>query len=755
MAARNRILESRRKSLDILSAAKLNTVSTSERITGNVSSSYNPNFDQPNGGFHKTENKTNETFNNVTTNGQISDQQLNTKKMREPSFCQKMLSWRGAMVLLLHASVIVNVLPRHNLSIAIVCMVNRQTSPDDESNSTTNETHSNTTSLEVKGYEFDWDSEILGLLLTGVQFVSFLGPLVANFLKDKIGGKFSLTLFSITVVVFSMLTPLAARTVPYILLAIRVVSGVISGTTAPVIGEAIAWWSPDSEKLTWVAVSYAGFHIGGVLCSLMSGYLCSITLDNGWPFIFYLSGVLNLIWLVAWQFLYVDKPEDHPYISEDEKNYIIANRIGMTHSSEKKMKAPVKKILTSVPVLAYVFTSTCHIWTMTLTFVYLPQYISGTLKFSAQKTGIIASVISISRFLGAFLWTGLGNWLITRPSMSKSKARKMCILVGLASAAVVNILLCFLDEEYKIINVAILMMMMLLQAVGLTALTVLPLDMAPMFAGMITSINFSFGMLVSISGPLLVANIASNNTFEEWRIVWMLTTLTYASAGLVFGFFGQATLQPWAEGKKEAVPNIVLPFVSMGRRFSAIYENLPVSPLGQTKRFDFSLNAQLAFMLPVMAETPNGMQITDKLKLNLDMSPSIRLTRPDFLNASTQISWRDEGKCGLDNEGFQAEAVTKLFVLNTTNDGIRGDIHEKNINDYCETLIPETGENLDENCEGSDASSHSDRDTDLIEVPVAKNGEEISNSLETGVNDRVEVTQSDLEETSKCSSISN
>uniref|UniRef100_A0A2C9KI01 Major facilitator superfamily (MFS) profile domain-containing protein n=1 Tax=Biomphalaria glabrata TaxID=6526 RepID=A0A2C9KI01_BIOGL len=107
-----------------------------------------------------------------------------------------------------------------------------------------------------------------------------------------------------------------------------------SGATAPVVGEALAWWSPDSEKLTWIAFSYAGFNVGAIVCSVVSGYLCTVSLDNGWPFIFYFTGTVNLIWLMAWYFLYMDKPEKHPYISETERAYILANRTGMT-SSEK------------------------------------------------------------------------------------------------------------------------------------------------------------------------------------------------------------------------------------------------------------------------------------------------------------------------------------------------------------------------------------------------------------------------------------
>uniref|UniRef100_A0A2C9LRN3 Major facilitator superfamily (MFS) profile domain-containing protein n=1 Tax=Biomphalaria glabrata TaxID=6526 RepID=A0A2C9LRN3_BIOGL len=377
-------------------------------------------------------------------------------------------------------------------------------------------------------YEFDWDSEAQGYLLTSVQFVACLGPLVANMTKSLIGGKFSLMLFSLVIAILSLVSPLAARTNIYLLLAIRIITGICSGTTAPVVGEALAWWSPDSEKLTWIAFSHAGFNVGAVFCSFVSGYLCTVSLDNGWPFIFYFTGTVNLIWLMAWYFLYMDKPEKHPYISETERAYILANRTGMTTSTEKKLKAPYKKILTSIPMIAYVYSSTCYFWTMTVIFTYLPLYISGVLQVTAEKTGILFSAIAFFRFLGAFFWTGLDNWMRYYTSLTKSK-----------------------------------------------------------------------------------------NTFEEWRMVWILTSFVYMSAGVVFVFFGRADRQPWAQGKREAVPNIILPFVHMGRRFSNTHETLPLSPISVSKKFDFSLNAQLAFMLPALPESP---QLTHQLHLRLNRS---------------------------------------------------------------------------------------------------------------------------------------
>ena len=57
----------------------------------------------------------------------------------------------------------------------------------------------------------------------------------------------------------------------------------------------------------------------------LSGVLCDLELDNGWPLAFYVPGVIGVIWFIAWVFIVYDNPSVHPRIDEDEKRYILAS----------------------------------------------------------------------------------------------------------------------------------------------------------------------------------------------------------------------------------------------------------------------------------------------------------------------------------------------------------------------------------------------------------------------------------------------
>ncbi|CAL1541018.1 unnamed protein product, partial [Lymnaea stagnalis] len=247
---------------------------------------------------------------------------------------------------------------------------------------------------------------------------------------------------------------------------------------------------------------------------------------------------------------------------------------------------------------------------------------------------------------------------------------KLRLFSGFLLAGVTNLAISFFDYEFRGVAIGVLVFLMMAQSVGSSIITVIPLDMAPRFAGVITGFNFSFGMLIAISGPLLVAMIVPTNSFEEWRVVWIIMAILFTASAVIFVTLGQASLQPWAEGKKRSdVPNIVAPFVSMGRRFSSFVEAPPLSPVlspSRLKRFDFSFNARLASMLPALTETREGITITDQLHIQLDLSPQVQTTRPSFADAATQTGsdpsfQASEGHpVGLENKSFNPEM--EVFV---------------------------------------------------------------------------------------------
>jgi hypothetical protein len=76
-----------------------------------------------------------------------------------------------------------------------------------------------------------------------------------------------------------------------------------------------------------------------------------IVIAFGWPAVFYISGALGLVWLVAWQLKAADGPERCRGVSSDELTLIMAQRateVGLVD------RIPWKRILRDRAVWAIV-----------------------------------------------------------------------------------------------------------------------------------------------------------------------------------------------------------------------------------------------------------------------------------------------------------------------------------------------------------------------------------------------------------------
>ena len=80
-----------------------------------------------------------------------------------------------------------------------------------------------------------------------------------------------------------------------------------------------------------------GVPSGSVLISLIGGKLGGAF---GWKSLFYFSGVANLVCGICWYILVRENPKSHPFISDDERDYILENRL-----SQKKPKKAMRIIL--------------------------------------------------------------------------------------------------------------------------------------------------------------------------------------------------------------------------------------------------------------------------------------------------------------------------------------------------------------------------------------------------------------------------
>ncbi|GFO08145.1 54S ribosomal protein l4, mitochondrial [Plakobranchus ocellatus] len=494
------------------------------------------------------------------------------ERARETTLSEEICSWHAVIYLLLHFSFITLNLPRSTTNMAFVCvdskrreilaMANASGLSTDKGQGAwatemaesinDNRTISLNRSLSVWNVHGDvmndihWDSGTKGLLLSAAFFLSSIGPILFDAIRQKISCRYALLSALLVNAILMFLSPELARISPHFLLVTQALLGLTLGANAPVVGTVLPNWTPEKQSLTASAITYAGYTVGTILSTLMNGFLCSVPVDNGWPFIYYNAGCMILIYSVAWFFFMSDTPETHRFISEREKAYILATRSKSLGDGSKSSRPPYLTIFRSLPVLTYIYVYTCFLWSVSIQFVYMPIYLSSVHGFSVQVTGVICSLMFCARCAGSIFWTAVGNTLTNKAILTSHMTRKACICTGLTLYALASAAVAFFDREDKWIAIGLLVFGMMNQSVSTSHLSALPMELAPRYSGTIVSINLSASLLFAISGPMTVAVLTPTGSYEEWRLVWYILCAVSLSSSIIFLLLGQAKLQPWA-----------------------------------------------------------------------------------------------------------------------------------------------------------------------------------------------------------------
>ncbi|XP_023322826.1 putative inorganic phosphate cotransporter isoform X3 [Eurytemora carolleeae] len=302
----------------------------------------------------------------------------------------------------------------------------------------------------------------------------------------------------------------------------------------------IAKWTPPNERSKMGSRVYSGSQFGTVIALPLSGYLAD---EFGWESVFYVFGVLSLIWFLAWAFLISDSPDTHPTISREERDYI-KRSIGSARSSVT-LSVPWKSILTSVPVWALVVTHMAQNWGFYTLLTELPTYMKNILHFDIKANAFISALPYLLMWLFALFISFLTDFTIDHNLLSRNSARKVFNSVAFMLPGLFLIL-----AGYSGCNVNTTIVFLTLaggiNGAHYSGFMSTHLDMSPNFAGTLLGITNGFANIMGFLAPAFTGYIINGHQdLSHWQLVFFVAALVYFAGNVVFVVLGSTKEQPW------------------------------------------------------------------------------------------------------------------------------------------------------------------------------------------------------------------
>ncbi len=275
-------------------------------------------------------------------------------------------------------------------------------------------------------------SEDLGLskldyaiILNVFTFAYAFGQTLFGKIFDWIGTRLG---FVLSIVVWSAATMLHAAATGLTSFAVfRGLLGLAEAGNWPGATKANAEWFPINERALAQGIFNSGAAIGGIISPLIIGLL--FVFLESWQATFIAVGALGFLWLVPWLIIYKSEPETHPWISPEERQYILTGQRN-AETNEVATYAPTSGEILSRKESWGVILASFFIDPIWWLFVgWLPLYLFETYGFGVEEIAVYAWVPYVGAMFGAWFGGLLARHFI-KSGWTVNKTRKIVISLG-------------------------------------------------------------------------------------------------------------------------------------------------------------------------------------------------------------------------------------------------------------------------------------------------------------------------------------
>lgn len=213
----------------------------------------------------------------------------------------------------------------------------------------------------------------------------------------------------------------------------RAILGVAEAGNWPGATKGNAEWFPTKERALAQGIFNSGAAIGGIVAIPLIAFL---TIYFSWQMVFVVVGLVGLLWLIPWLVLVKAPPGSHPWITTEEREYILtgqrpeATKEVSTEAAEAEEYTPSTGELLSRKQSWGVIIASAAIDPIWWLFVFwIPIYLNEVYAMDVKSIGIYGWVPYVGAMFGAW-FGGLLAQNRLKAGWDTNKTRKFVITLG-------------------------------------------------------------------------------------------------------------------------------------------------------------------------------------------------------------------------------------------------------------------------------------------------------------------------------------
>lgn len=371
-----------------------------------------------------------------------------------------MLGVRHVVLSLLLLSSVTIFITRTNLNIAIVPMTSghgRQHVSSDpgllEKQSgcpaklaATNASMSSAPSIELSPATmiktYDWDQVTQGKILGSFFYSYILFQIPGGRIAETFGSRWIIFSTLIGPAVTSFIVPFITDYHYSILMLSRFLLGIFQSSFFPAAYGMICFWFPQSERSFAFAMLDIGACLGANITYFTAGFIIN---KWGWEYLFFIPGVIAFVMSILFVMMTRDRPEEHPFISDDEIKKIKSDfppacpDIQITTESGDRKTSPSPpwmKILSNRAVLATMLFKFASMTGFSFVYLELPKYLSEVAHEDITSNGNINAGVNMLSVFSMITCGAISERIIQIGCTSRTTTRKIfSIFLGVGSAS--------------------------------------------------------------------------------------------------------------------------------------------------------------------------------------------------------------------------------------------------------------------------------------------------------------------------------